>query len=218
MSRWWFQRFFIFTPIWGRFPFWLIFFKSVETTTKMSYFHWKWAHTSTKVKYTPWNPLTFPKNRENFSYWTNQVLGGFEFEGSRFSIFWRGTLRETNMSHLAKRNIIFKCAFFRGDVSPRRVDFQQFWDPKAMGPDLKDDWVPWKLDVFGKPQNLTGIRRPTWITNFFLKTCWEPNTSRSGISLGGGFKYVLFSLLFGEDDSHFDYSNIFRMGWNKTTN
>ena len=31
-SRWWFQIFFIFTPIWGRFPFWLIFFKWVETT------------------------------------------------------------------------------------------------------------------------------------------------------------------------------------------
>ena len=29
---WWFQIFFIFTPIWGRFPFWLIFFKGVETT------------------------------------------------------------------------------------------------------------------------------------------------------------------------------------------
>ena len=28
----WFQIFFIFTPIWGRFPFWLIFFKGVETT------------------------------------------------------------------------------------------------------------------------------------------------------------------------------------------
>ena len=27
-----FQIFFIFTPIWGRFPFWLIFFKGVETT------------------------------------------------------------------------------------------------------------------------------------------------------------------------------------------
>ena len=26
-SRWWFQTFFIFTPIWGRFPFWLIFFR-----------------------------------------------------------------------------------------------------------------------------------------------------------------------------------------------
>ena len=24
MTRWWFQTFFIFTPIWGRFPFWLI--------------------------------------------------------------------------------------------------------------------------------------------------------------------------------------------------
>ena len=123
MSRWWFQRFFIFTPIWGRFPFWLIFFKWVETTTKMSYFHSKWVHTSTKVKYTPWNPLTFPKNRENFSYWTKQVIGGFEFEGSRFSIFWRGTLQETNMSHLAKRKIIFKCAFFRGDVSSQEGRF-----------------------------------------------------------------------------------------------
>ena len=31
-ARWWFQIFFIFTPIWGRFPFWLIFFRWVETT------------------------------------------------------------------------------------------------------------------------------------------------------------------------------------------
>ena len=31
-SGWWFQWFFIFTPILGRFPFWLIFFKWVETT------------------------------------------------------------------------------------------------------------------------------------------------------------------------------------------
>ena len=31
-SGWWFQIFFIFIPIWGRFPFWLIFFKGVETT------------------------------------------------------------------------------------------------------------------------------------------------------------------------------------------
>ena len=32
LIRWWFQTSFIFTPIWGRFPFWLIFFKWVETT------------------------------------------------------------------------------------------------------------------------------------------------------------------------------------------
>ena len=31
-TRWWFQIFFIFTSIWGRFPFWLIFFRWVETT------------------------------------------------------------------------------------------------------------------------------------------------------------------------------------------
>ena len=31
-SRWWFQIFLIFNPIWGRFPFWLIFFRWLETT------------------------------------------------------------------------------------------------------------------------------------------------------------------------------------------
>ena len=34
-TRWWFQIFFIFNPIWWRFPIWLIwliFFKGVETT------------------------------------------------------------------------------------------------------------------------------------------------------------------------------------------
>ena len=33
-TRWWFQTFFFFIPIWGRFPFWLIFFKWVETTNQ----------------------------------------------------------------------------------------------------------------------------------------------------------------------------------------
>ena len=36
---------------------------------------------------------------------------------------------------------------------------------------------------------------------------------RWGTFLGGGFKYFLFSSLLGED-SHFDYCNIFQMGWN----
>ena len=33
-GRWWFQIFFMFTSIWGRFPFWLIFFRWVETTNQ----------------------------------------------------------------------------------------------------------------------------------------------------------------------------------------
>ncbi len=36
-ARWWFQRFSIFTPIWGRFPIWPIFFRWVETTNQMRY-------------------------------------------------------------------------------------------------------------------------------------------------------------------------------------
>ena len=35
LSRWWFQIFFIFTPTWGRFPIWLIFFRWVETTSQL---------------------------------------------------------------------------------------------------------------------------------------------------------------------------------------
>ena len=33
MTRWWFQIFFIFTPIWGNDPFWRICFKGVGSTT-----------------------------------------------------------------------------------------------------------------------------------------------------------------------------------------
>ena len=33
ITRWWFQIFFMFTPIWGRFPIWLIFFRWVGSTT-----------------------------------------------------------------------------------------------------------------------------------------------------------------------------------------
>ena len=37
-SGWWFQRFFIFTSIWGRLPFWRMFFKGVETINQFSSF------------------------------------------------------------------------------------------------------------------------------------------------------------------------------------
>ena len=35
-SGWWYQTFFSFTPTWGRFPFWLIFFRRVGSTTNQS--------------------------------------------------------------------------------------------------------------------------------------------------------------------------------------
>ena len=38
MARWCFQISFIFAPICGRFPFWPIFFKGVETTNQMEFF------------------------------------------------------------------------------------------------------------------------------------------------------------------------------------
>ena len=36
-TGWWFQLFFMFSPIWGRFQFWLIFLKGVETTNQFTW-------------------------------------------------------------------------------------------------------------------------------------------------------------------------------------
>ena len=44
ISRWWFQTFFIFTPTCRRFPFWLIFFRWVETTNQIWLSHCKIPH------------------------------------------------------------------------------------------------------------------------------------------------------------------------------
>ena len=43
ITRWWFQIFFIFTPIWGRFPFWLIFLRWVETTKQIRIYFGLWT-------------------------------------------------------------------------------------------------------------------------------------------------------------------------------
>ena len=41
ITRWWFQTFFIFIPTWGRFPFWLIFFRWVKATNQINRLHLK---------------------------------------------------------------------------------------------------------------------------------------------------------------------------------
>ena len=43
ITRWWFQILFIFTPIWGRFPFWLIFLRWVETTKQIRIYFGLWT-------------------------------------------------------------------------------------------------------------------------------------------------------------------------------
>jgi len=40
ITWWWFQIFLSFTPTWGRFPFWLTFFKWVETTNQIRTITW----------------------------------------------------------------------------------------------------------------------------------------------------------------------------------
>ena len=64
-SRWWFQRFFIFTPTWGRFPIWLIFFKGVETTNQFL---------QLKTMALTWRHLMF------FLYWTHDEWHEFSLD------------------------------------------------------------------------------------------------------------------------------------------
>ena len=63
-SRWWFQTFFIFTPIWGRFPILPIFFRWVETTNQKFIFffrvHWLSKNPPSKKKVPQNNPPKVP--------------------------------------------------------------------------------------------------------------------------------------------------------------
>ena len=74
ISRWWFQIFSVFTPARGRFPFWLIFFKGVETTNQICiyiYIH---------VFVNPlWSPLVY-----QFT-WGEHCLEGVEVTVFMFS-------------------------------------------------------------------------------------------------------------------------------------
>ncbi len=67
-TRLWFQIFFIFTPIWGRFPFWLIFFRWVETTNQYI-IHFFWSYISRRQKRLKLRSLVL------FSYQCSNILG-----------------------------------------------------------------------------------------------------------------------------------------------
>ena len=64
-SRWWFQIFFIFIPTWGRFPFWLIFFRWVATINQ-SFFKEKNAA-------IPWFSICLKKKRWNLEVLASEV-------------------------------------------------------------------------------------------------------------------------------------------------
>ena len=66
LARWWFQIFLIFTPIWGRFPFWLIFFRWVETTNQLGFF---FATPLRKRLETPRKTLRFTRYKHCSSLW-----------------------------------------------------------------------------------------------------------------------------------------------------
>ena len=107
-TGWWFQIFFIFTPIWGRFPFWLIFFRWVETTnqknmTQMTTVHWRnlpgrWGElTVSRVEFcpTPMNTVGEARTKIPLCPWD---------PGSPYvSGWWRGVLHHQNETQVVFR-------------------------------------------------------------------------------------------------------------------
>ena len=58
IARWWFQICFIFTSVWGRFPFWLIFFNWVETTNQIVKTPTQWFMLFSSCFVGRWNLLS----------------------------------------------------------------------------------------------------------------------------------------------------------------
>ena len=67
-TRWWFQIFFIFTPTWGRFPFWLIFFKGVETTNQTTSY---WIQSDFLMDLDSW----FLTGCKSMALWVSGIRG-----------------------------------------------------------------------------------------------------------------------------------------------
>ena len=89
ISGWWFQIFFIFTPTWGRFPFWRAYFSGVETTNQSCFwipgFQQKWTNSWRSGRWRPWNPCRDWRwqisNKKNTGIWV--VSGGFPVSKKR---------------------------------------------------------------------------------------------------------------------------------------
>ena len=79
LTRRWFQIFFMFTPIWGRFPIRLIFFKGVETTNYLRLF-------------LRFSEILFQIGWKNHCYYL-KMLGDL-WKGEGFSSFWKTPPRE----------------------------------------------------------------------------------------------------------------------------
>ena len=89
-TGWWFQTFFYFTSIWGRFPFWLLFFKrgwfnhqpdkKWLEITKLALTKWLFGvprHVGSKCR----ESLDIPRHPNTF--FLNQMFGWYNFAGPR---------------------------------------------------------------------------------------------------------------------------------------
>ena len=101
-TGWWFQIFFIFTPIWGRFPIWLIFFKWVESTNQIKIMLKNW------FKGRVCQTQVFGYKIGSFGCYALSLIGFF------FSKY--DSMMETNR-HCAPPVLVWQSSFFGWTIS-----------------------------------------------------------------------------------------------------
>ena len=120
--RWWFQTFFIFTPIWGRFPFWLIFFKWVETTNqKLMSFLILLGRWAVSARIFPLGGLKLDSLRSLFMRFTGGELEGgvgkktleLKFLEVFRTLMVRPSLTQQALLNMVKNWFILKCLVLR---------------------------------------------------------------------------------------------------------
>ena len=183
-SRWWFQWLFFFTPIWGRFPIWLLFFRWVETTTQWIFVRWK--------KTSPC------RNRCDEAAKVKALKKLKDGPGSEINS-WRPSEDATAEKIIQGKS--GKCQKKTKKSTPsgaKELQKKVKWHLSKLRGTLR---IPYSL-----------FRRKIPVPNLsclsFGWNCWHHAYKKSEklndlYYLGGGFKYFFFSPLFGED-SYFD--------------
>ena len=114
--------FYIFTPIWGRFPFWLIFFKGVETTN-----HYSSRSLVFFLQCVDWNF----ESRENFNF-CHRAFYSYYIAASKLNMSQKkGTIPKGNV--IFQPSMFFRAMLVLGGVAKLLIEFSHFEVTKLQG-------------------------------------------------------------------------------------
>ena len=187
-SGWWFQTFFIFTPIWGRFPIWLIFFRWVGSTTNQftlrNTFYLDLRPLRNKVFGNFWKALFFTSETYQHFVFKKEGPDPEDFLGTPPQRFKQHKSPWKMGGSKTIRLLFFGALglFFRGETVKLQVGLIKAW----ISVDFFAPWYAWSYDGRSKEvrrwiQNMSEIvlffwlfltwamKKGHWLFRFFLE-------------------------------------------------